>query len=279
MPRTDIHRPSAIIPADYVFVEFEYLGEDVPASIMMRRERIQAHMMRTGGTYSHHAHGGNCHICGARCIDTALFHHIPSNVYIRTGLDCCDKLDSSVDGTEFRTSMLRWNELRAGKRKAQGYLTRRGLEAAWSVYETLTSPNDRYEENTIRDIISKLVQYGSLSDRQIAFVGNLLTKITQRASIDATRAAETAAAQPVPVTEDRIKIVGQIVSVRPGEFGTRIIVKTDAGWVAMGSKPSSIDAERGKRIEFAAKIKVSDRDPKFGFFSRPTQARILEGVA
>lgn len=36
--RTDIHRPSVIVPADYRFVEYEYLGPDDPECLIARRE-------------------------------------------------------------------------------------------------------------------------------------------------------------------------------------------------------------------------------------------------
>ncbi len=56
MIRTDIHRPSAIDPADYEFVGVEYdrTDDDIGAAYMLAEEQrtIRAHMERTGGTYS-----------------------------------------------------------------------------------------------------------------------------------------------------------------------------------------------------------------------------------
>ena len=89
MNRTDTHRPSAIIPDDYEFVacectKIEGLGDCL--FIQQQREMIKAHMTRTGGTYSRHEHGGNCHICGSvNLIYSILYFHAPSNSYIRLG--------------------------------------------------------------------------------------------------------------------------------------------------------------------------------------------------
>jgi len=105
--RTDIHRPSAIVPADYDFIGFNYLPTDRDLSGIFPafndRALIRAHMQRTGGTWSGHEHAGNCHICGAHCIYTATFHHRPTNVYIRCGLTCTDGLEmDSGAGERFR---------------------------------------------------------------------------------------------------------------------------------------------------------------------------------
>lgn len=71
MARIDLHRPSAIEPADYFYVgmahsKIECLGDAIFAK--QERERIAEHMQQTGGEYSKHAHGGSCHICGAWAI-------------------------------------------------------------------------------------------------------------------------------------------------------------------------------------------------------------------
>jgi hypothetical protein len=42
-----------------------------------------------------------------------------------------------------------------------------------------------------------------------------------------------------------------------------------------GTVPASIDnVQRGALVEFTATVQVSDNDPKFGFFKRPSKAKI-----
>lgn len=282
--RDDIHRPSVLIPADYAFVAFESqkiegLGD--AQFIIAERAAIRAHMDRTGGTYSHHAHGGNCHICGAHAMYTALFHHIPTNTYIRTGLDCADKLDCG-DVERFRRNVQTALEAHAGKRKAQAVLAQHNASAAWDIYTAAETAEDARENAIVRDMVGKLVHYGSLSDKQVAFLLRLLDTIARRPEIEAQRAAERAAAQPVPVTDKRITIRGRIVSIRVpdyqhGGFGSvRMLVQTAAGWKVWGSLPSALSGiERGAEIEFDAAVKVSPKDDKFGFFSRPTKAHVI----
>lgn len=281
--RTDCHRPSEINPNDYSFVAFEYLprtGDVLGDALFLQGERmrIQAHMKNTGGRYSSHEHGGNCHICGSvNAIYTALFFHRKSNSYIRTGLDCAEKLE--CQGIEaFRRNVHNALEAQAGKCKAQAILNQAGLAKAWEVY---LSKTDGWEENTCRDIVGKLVQYGSLSDKQISFVRTLLGKIENRAAIQAQREVEKAAAKPLPKFEGRVTIRGKVLSLKePDGFSAfpswKMLVQHEDGWKLWGSIPSSLrGVNKGQEVQFDAMITPSDRDDHFGFFNRPSKAKVI----
>src|SRR5215469_17049189 len=99
MTRTDIHRPSAIVPDDYEFVAFEHIKIESFGEceyVLQQRRLIQQHMERTGATYSAHEHGGNCMICGnVMATYTILFYHAKTNSYVRAGQDCAQKLEMS----------------------------------------------------------------------------------------------------------------------------------------------------------------------------------------
>jgi len=140
MARKDIHRPSAIEPADYEFVAFDYLPSspgDIGAAmfLMEERKRKAAHMEKSGGYYSSHEHGGNCYICGAHCVYSASFYHAKSNRYIKAGLDCSEKLE--CEGIEaFRKNVKKALEANAGKRKAAALLEKAGVAKAWALWES-----------------------------------------------------------------------------------------------------------------------------------------------
>jgi hypothetical protein len=56
-----------------------------------------------------------------------------------------------------------------------------------------------------------------------------------------------------------------------------MLVEHADGWKVWGTIPASlIKAHRGDKVRFDTAITRSDRDPKFGFFSRPKYGRILE---
>ena len=301
MKRTDIHCPSKIDPQDYQFVAFEFIptGSDIGACIFLQQQReiIRAHMARTGGKYSGHEHGGNCMVCGnVLAIYTVLFYHEKTNTYVRMGDICAQKVEMAYDNSafnRFKDTVNGWRKAKAGKNKAMNTLMDQGMGDAWDLYEAYhekfeqEQENDmyarrrfyQYEENTICDIVGKLVRYGSVSEKQMSFVGRLLEQIkTRDARLAAMRAKEEAAA-PVPETEERIQINGTVVSTWYDEElmypGPRMKVETTDGWTVTGTRPTGI--ERGMKINFMARVVVSKNSKKKGYFKRPTKVEILEG--
>lgn len=325
--RKDIHRPSAIEPADYVFVAFDYLPSnpgDIGAAMFLAEERKRkaAHMARTGGFYSSHEHGGLCHICGSvNAVYSASFYHAKSNRYIKTGLDCAEKLE--CHGIEaFRKNVKKALEANAGKRKAKAILEKAGLEKAWELFEAdveyrkaFAAANkawqeanpeaepDRWgnvegapkyaqqsrDELTALDIVSRLIKWGDISEKAQAFLKLLLERIDNAPAAAAEKAAKKAAemadAVPVPLAQGRMMVKGEVLSIKQQEsqFGLQIkmLVKAEAGnggWFKLwGTVPSSIvgEVERGSVVEFAASLQRSDNDQFFGFFSRPSKAKVL----
>lgn len=274
MKRTDIHRPSVIVPDDYQFVAFEHIkieGFGDCEVVLENRRRIQEHMKVTGGFYSQHEHGGNCNVCGASCVYTVLFYHPKSNTYIRTGNDCADKMGMSYgDFSQFKTALKDYTELRTGKRKAQGILAEAGHQEAWAIYLAPFDQSQR-DEFTIKDIVGRLVRYGSISEKSMNFVEILLDRIKRRPEILAARAAEREAAALCP--NGRVQVSGVVVSVKDqySDFGvtTKMTVKDDSGFMVWVTVPSSFDVVRGGRVTFKATITPSEKDPKFGFGKRP----------
>lgn len=296
MARKDIHRPAAIEPADYEFVAFDYLPSspgDLGAAMFLAEQRKakRAHMERTGGVYSGHEHGGLCHICGSvNAIYSASFYHAKSNRYIKTGLDCAQKLEcAGIDA--FKKNVKKAKEAAAGKRKAQAILQEKGLGKAWELYvgDTARDRELTRDENTLFDIVSRLVKWGNISDKAAAFLGQLLDRIERAPEIAAEKAAakalEMANAKPVPRSEGRVLVKGEVLSIKEQElmYGVqiRMLVKSEDGFKLFGSVPSAIldKVERGSVVEFNASIKPSDDDKFFGFFSRPSKAKVIKALA
>lgn len=294
MARTDIHRPSVITPEDYSFVGCEVMkveGLGDMYELRAQREAIQAHMKQTGGTYSSHAHGGSCHVCGAWAIYTFLFHHKPTNTYIRTGGDCAEKLEF-YETERFRKMMSNALEAKAGKAKAAALLEQHGLSKAWEIFQSEdrnefgTHPKQVYRWGVIVSMTHNLVKYGSMSDKQINYMRVLIEQLAKHDEIEAAREAEHATYKPLPIkAPTRMKVKGTVRSIRRPEQGqtrgmfmvsTKILVQHADGWKVWGTMPSKIcNVEVGYEIEFEAKVTVSDKDDKFGFFSRPTKAKII----
>jgi hypothetical protein len=286
------------------------------------RARFRAHMEKTGARYGENHSAGNCYICGARNIYSATFWHRPSNQYIQCGLECADNLECG-DAAAFKKKVKIGLEAQAGKRKAKAVLEAAGLANAWEVYlsdvqnradyaeackvwrdanpePVLISDDSGYgceevgapkfkqpsrDEYTVLDMIQKLIKYGSLSEKQLNFMGSLTKRIAKAPEIAAARQAELDAALPIPEFKGRVAVKGKVLTVKePDEwsrFGQRkMLVQHADGWKLWSSVPSSVDGDiaRGDEIEFSAQITVSDKDPKFGFVSRPTKARLFKAT-
>lgn len=321
--RTDVHRPSAIVPEDYDFVECHYVGtaELDPFEIIANAEamqRINAHMARTGGRYSQHEHGGTCHVCGATALYLAVFYHPSTNSYIQMGEDCAEKLDmGDVEAfNPLRRAIKNARNAKAGRLKAAALLADCGLARLWELYdgdgteELVTCgymlPYTKQdgtqaiywsrEWSILADMVTRLIRHGKpLSEKQVTFANKLMHDAENRAEVLAQRAAEKASAPDVPTGKQ--VITGTVIKteVRDGAYGTeyKLTVKDDRGFVLWGSIPSSlqlVDIERhdnettwtesrglrrGDRVAFSATVQRSDRDPKFGFYKRPTQAKVI----
>ena len=292
--RKDIHRPAVIDPADYEFVAFDYLpndGDPLGAAMFLAEQRKYKveHMKKSGGFYSQHEHGGLCHICGSvNAIYSASFYHAKSNRYIKAGLDCAQKLE--CEGIEaFRKNVKKAKEAAAGKRKAKAILIEAGLEKAWELYETRNTANDLIrDELTALDIVHRLIKWGSISDKAAAFLKALLERIEKAPEIAAEKAAakalELANAKPVPVIEGRILVKGEVLTIKEQEgfYGiqTKMLVKAD-GFKLWGTVPAALigEVERGSVVEFSAKVEPSKDDTSFGFFSRPSKAKVVKALA
>lgn len=190
-----------------------------------------------------------------------------------TGQDCAEKLDMSCgDWNRFRKTISNHLEAQAGKKKAAAVLALKGLSKAWDIYSATGDArnNYRWEEVTISDIVSKLVKYGSISDKQVAFIEKLLAKIPQREIVAAQRETEKAAAADCPT--GRVEIKGTVLGLKVVEtdFGTstKILVQAETGYKVWGSRFDNV--EKGAAVHFVASVQPSNDDPKFGFFKRPT---------
>jgi hypothetical protein len=298
--RTDAHRPSALVPADYDFVTFGYLGDQDWQGAIARREQLARHFACTGGQWSRHEHGGSCHICGAGCMYTAIFHHVPSNVYIRTGLDCAEKMELAIDNglvNAFKKEVKGGLAAIAGKAKAQKILAEAGLSAAWDLRVAIlafyksreqdlkngvepddqaASPFTGYEEDRIYDIVGRVVQYGEISEKQTSFVRSLLERISNRAAIAAARKAENAASGFVGAIKQRRDFTATVIYRTSFDtaFGTKHVTgMKDADGNVLVHKGSGIFTGIAKGDKVTFKATVSDHsvynDTKQTVVTRP----------
>ena len=131
-----------------------------------------------------------------------------------------------------------------------------------------------------------LDEWGRLTESQEAAVRKVMAPEEKR---EAERTAEWEAAADCP--EGRVEVTGVIIStdIRDTSFGMKwkMLVRDDSGFKVWGSIPSKLhepaeeDGQwitgqemKGKRVSFTAAITPSKDDQKFGFFKRPTKAKL-----
>ena len=271
--RTDEFRPSVINPD-----EFEFIAVIVPENhniydskfIISERERLQSHLKQTGGHFSNHEHGGTCYVCGAWAKYLIVFYHAKTNKYVEVGETCADKFEYGDKDIFKRVKKLAKDarELAAGKSKARQILEDLGLSKAYEIY--LESKHEHYEESTIHDLVSNLIKYGSLSDKQVDFLKKLIYQVENRDEILKQREQEKAAAADCPV--GRIEIVGTILSKKTHEsiYGTEVkcLIQSTDGYKVFGTFVFN-GCERNDTVKFRATVQPSKDDAKFGFYKRP----------
>lgn len=93
-------------------------------------------------------------------------------------------------------------------------------------------------------------------------------------------AAREAAKRPVP--RGRLEVDAEVLSNKwvENDYGGALkMLVAGTGWKAWGTVSRSLDFDgrpaRGHRIAFTATFEASDADESFGFFTRPTKARIV----
>lgn len=113
-----------------------------------------------------------------------------------------------------------------------------------------------------------LAERGSLTENQVAAAYRVAAEVADRG-------------EAAPVVEGRGTVTGTVRSVKVAytDFGDtlKMIVEDDRGFRVYGTVPAAIadDVETGARVEFVARTVASDDDKTFGFFSRPSKARMV----
>lgn len=317
-PREDVHRIAVLDPAEYTLVAtLDQHPDEGHFSI-----EVDGYVSAEAIFEALDGEVNICRVCGQNHGNRywGFFRHDPTGAVIQVGSSCGSKVGlasreqleqvrayegrrmtvergEALTGQPSKVRALTWAE-----RLCEHYrLTLRDDGVSLSLYpyttrdrrgrviegddpETALTQDAMFKLTFARDLLSRFNRYASApSDRQVALVDKWVREAPARAAAEAQRAAEDEAAAPVPVTEDRIVVTGEIVSAKivDNDFGctTKIVVKADEGFKVWGSCPSDLDAPladlKGQRVTFAARVEPSEDDPKFGFFKRPTKAAAL----
>lgn len=277
--RTDIHRESEMVPANYepVFAfnlpttveKWPVPSLGINCELDRRREEITEDgktriingehdepgpdgirrccvigLRMSGAKFAEHGAPGNCTACGAHFIYGEVWQHKASEEFVFLGHICAEKANFFADWSEYQMRLKRLKDiaLAAARREKKRLEIEDFLDNYPGLKEAL-----EVDHHISRDLASKLQTYASLTERQIA----LALKLKREADAPKEERKEEHLV-PAPVAHDRVVVEGVIVSkkVQPTDYGmqTKITVKCEGVdrdgkngfWLAWGTCPRSL---------------------------------------
>lgn len=270
--RTDIHRPSALKVEDYRSIGYLYLwpaqydGIGFAMWNRQERERINQLVRDNGWHWSNHEHGGTCGICGATARFVGVFVHVPTGSVIYVGHECAGHVEL---GNSDAFNALK-KRIHAEQERYRNTVRARKLIHEYGIPELECG---QYSHHILADMWGKLVQYGSLSEKQVAFAKRLIGEV--KSPKDEPKPTEEA-------PEGRVVVIGMILGTKVVDsiYGStlKMLVRSDdGGWKVWCTLPVTLsEAGKGSRVEFVATLQRSAKDRFFAFASRPSKGRILD---
>lgn len=261
--RQDLHRPGAIIPANYTHVLF-YHGPMVHLGMLTASFNVDKvlELCRTEKVICKRGIF-NCSVCGAHFNEGEVWKH-NSGEYILIGHQCAEKYSLLADRSEYELEVGREKDALA--KTIQAKINAEEREAFLLAHPGLKEALE-FKHPIIEDIAKKFIQYRNLSDKQIAFVYKLIEEAKNPKPKDVHISA--------PI--GRLTFIGEVISIKLqegyGRFagGLKMTVKVvteNGSWLAWGTVPRSMDIERGDKVEITATLS-SGREPFFAFMKRP----------
>jgi hypothetical protein len=303
-PRTDPHRPGAIVPADYDFV-LSYNGAtsqdgwpvpswginceldrrvldkdgkivkngehnaDGRCCVVGLRHVAKVRFAATGST-------GACSICGTPFVYGDVWRHVPTDTYIHIGHICAAKYELLADRSAHELALGR---LKAAAAVALERERGRELRAAFYAAHPGLDANLELDHHILRDLKAKLAKWRSLSEPQVALAAKIADEVRH------PKPAEVHIPAP---TGHGIVVRGTVVSVKTHEsmYGESLkmtvkVTTPDGAWLVWGTVPSALlggGELRGSVVEFTANLEAG-REPHFVFAKRPRKARVVEAAS
>lgn len=268
-----VHNPSNFEPRDYEVLDYldnapdvfyAYLGDE-GRMVTFRAEMAQALGADWASKAYHCAHCGNGNV---RYI--TVTRHIPTGERVVFGADCTARL-GFIDRMAFKLAQLR-SKAEAGHARLKVWQARERFLAANPAVaiaiEQAKAPAHA-RNSFVQDVLSKLNQYGSLSERQVAAVLQSLARDVETAKRKAVEATEVKGEGPV----GRVTVTGEVLSVqqRETDFGTvtKMLLKLQNNAKAWLTVPAGSGIERGQTVTVTATFEQSRDDKSFSFGKRP----------
>ena len=222
----------------------------------------------------HCAHCGNGRV---RWITATT--HIPTGETVVFGSDCTARLgfDNKWD---FKLAQLK-AKAEAGHAKMKIWKARCAYLEANPALATAVeqAKNPLHAGNSfVQDVISKLNQYGYLTERQAAAVLKSLARDVENASRKAAEAEEVKGDAPT----GRVTVTGTVLSTKnvEGAYGwtTKMLLKLENNSRVWLTVPKGMDTTKGNVVTLTATFTLSKDDKSFAFGSRPSLVSVTKAA-
>jgi hypothetical protein len=249
----------------------------------------------------------SCSICGHSLKYNCVVQDTSTELFYDIGRDCCQNLQvlkSSLGWLDSKQANAAkcvaagkkaQNARRAGDvREEEFAIAKPEIGAAFTYAKSFPNNHALWHKvswhiTTLRDLRSKVRQYGSLSEKQEAFALDLHKQAVEKLDASANEVAirEAAIAAGLRAPEGKHTVKGVIKSVKwvDSDFGGafKTLVELENGTRVYGTLPSdqhensahingawvTNKAEVGDKVEITATFEVSQKDTLFGFYKRP----------
>lgn len=283
----NIHKPATFDPAAYEYIGMIYTGPrggETGIPIISPYEIEQRRQIAANPYAGNFKEKGTCDHCGAYFHYGAIFQHSNGDMIV-VGHICADVAfghDSRrrYDNARIRREIAGYRKRGRIANQAADFLQRHpGLEEALQCNALIS-----------RDLLGKLMTYGSLSDKQVALAMRIPDQVREEREQVLKR-------ESAPDWQGgRQDVTATIVTTkwRENDYGDclKMLIRLDDGRKAWGSvpnlltsvpderepgynRPRTIEEYKGLRIAFSATVEPSRDDLKFAYFKRPSKTRIL----
>lgn len=285
MSTPTIHNPTHFEPSDYEILDYfdnkrpVYYGQGIEAFEAEVKFWEQDLATAFGPDWRkkvfHCVHCGNGRV---RWITAAK--HLPSQDVVVFGSDCTERL-GFANKWAWKLAVLK-SKAEAGHAKLKVWNARvKFLEANPAIAAAIEqAKGEIHAKNSfVQDVLSKLNQYGSLSERQVAAVLTSLARDVERASSRASEATEIKGPAPV----GRVTVTGTVLSLKSqeGPYGwvTKTLLKLENNSRVWLTAPAKVALGKGDTLTVTATFEVSKDDASFAFGSRPSLVGVVKAAA
>lgn len=280
-----VHNPVNFDPANYEVVDYldnkrpVYYGQGVPGFELEVKFWEQEMESTFGADWRKKVR--RCVHCGnGRVRWITATKYLPTGETVVFGSDCTERL-GFANKQAWKLAVLQ-SKAQAGHAKMKVWNARvRFLEANPAVAVAVEqAKGEAHAKNFfVQDVLSKLNQYGSLSERQVAAVLKSLARDLEVANQKAVEATEVKADAPV----GRQTVTGTVLSTKVQEsaYGTvrKMLVKLEGNSRVWVTVPGGSGVERNDVVTFTATFEASKDDKSFAFGSRPVLVNRVEAAA